>query len=115
MLAEAAEKGERAKRGETNQPGRMSKITTSDIGVSRDQSSKWQAVAKLTDAEFEDALQGPERVGRYVALAYLRSWRCSPSGGSVAPSDRSECGNSEASMTEARDPAAGGAASSWSR
>jgi len=60
MLRESAEAGERAKLG---RPEKTSESTTfsaaptlSAIGVTRDQSSKWQQVAALTDDEFEDAL-----------------------------------------------------------
>jgi hypothetical protein len=62
MLADSVKTGERAKRGETQQPERMSPDTTfapilAQIGVTRDQCSKWQKVAALTDPEFEHALQ----------------------------------------------------------
>ena len=34
--------------------------TLTDMGISKDQSSKWQQLAKVPDKEFEDALQPPE-------------------------------------------------------
>jgi hypothetical protein len=63
MLAESAERGERASRESPKAQGKhvvardmLPPPTLAQIGVTRDQSSKWQQVAALSDDEFEDAL-----------------------------------------------------------
>ncbi len=71
MLSAAAASGERAtKDGNVNQHTRVSNATTptlGEIGVTRDQSSKWQEVAKLTDAEFEDALETTKAITHEIS------------------------------------------------
>ena len=66
MLREAAEKGQRATRdGNVNQHSRVSKGATptlAEIGITRDQSSAWQAVAKLSENEFEAAVETTKAV-----------------------------------------------------
>ena len=49
MLAEAKKNGERANRGK---PAKMSNdATLSDIGISRDQSSRWQKLAGISEQQ----------------------------------------------------------------
>ena len=71
MLAASAASGERAtKNGNVNQHTRVSSESTptlSQIGVSRDQSSKWQQVAALTDDEFEDALETTKAITHEIS------------------------------------------------
>ena len=57
MLAESRDRGERARSGVDTRNQESPAPTLAQIGVSRDQSSKWQQVAALTDDEFEDALE----------------------------------------------------------
>jgi hypothetical protein len=62
MLAQMKETGERAAKGETKQPDRMShdvtfaQTTLADLGVTRTQSSRWQKVAAIPEDDFEAAL-----------------------------------------------------------
>lgn len=73
MLREAAEQGERAKPGSFNGNQHVASshesTTLAQIGVTRDQSSKWQQTAKLTDAEFERALELTKAVTHEISSA----------------------------------------------
>jgi DNA N-6-adenine-methyltransferase (Dam) len=53
ILIEMAENGERADRGRRDQMSRAATFTLKDLEVSRDQSSKWQKLAKLPADKFE--------------------------------------------------------------
>jgi phage N-6-adenine-methyltransferase len=53
ILIEMAENGERADRGRLDQMSRATTFTLKDLEVSRDQSSKWQRLAKLPDDKFK--------------------------------------------------------------
>lgn len=74
MLRESAEKGERAlpktsRRTdlvETNDEVSAAP-TLAEIGVTRDQSSKWQQVAALTDDEFEEALETTKAITHEIS------------------------------------------------
>jgi len=64
LLRNMEQTRERATRQE--HPGSMSRDTTcpptlSNLGISRDQSSKWQKLAGVPEDQFEDALRDPER------------------------------------------------------
>ena len=72
MLRESAEKGERAVNGDNRHTLKTSDVATSSptlaqIGVSRDQSSKWQQVAALSDDEFEDALETTKAITHEIS------------------------------------------------
>src|SRR5262245_13219915 len=55
MLAEMAERGERAKPGDNQHGGSNgARLPLSDLGVSKSQSSRWQKLAENTDDEFEE-------------------------------------------------------------
>ena len=48
--------------GRSCRPGKASDATTlSDLGITRDQSSQWQKLAAVPEAQFETALAGPEK------------------------------------------------------
>jgi hypothetical protein len=53
ILIEMAENGERADRGRRDQMSRATTFTLKDLEVSRDQSSKWQRLAKLPEDKFK--------------------------------------------------------------
>lgn len=53
ILIEMAENGERADRGRRDQMSQGATFTLSDLRVTRDQSSKWQKLAKLPDDKFK--------------------------------------------------------------
>ena len=75
MLDEAAREGQRAtaKRGGANiatvSAPSTPLPTLAEIGITRDQSSKWQAVAALSETEFEDALTLTKSVVHEVSAA----------------------------------------------
>ena len=61
LLKEMAKTGERQISGDSR-PGRPSESPTlSDLGISKDQSSKWQALAQVPDKDFEAALCEPDK------------------------------------------------------
>lgn len=71
MLREGAEREDRAARG---RPAKTSSAATLNaIGVSRDQSSKWQQVAALSDDEFEDALETTQAITHETMLRSRKS------------------------------------------
>lgn len=56
ILANMKDSGDRA----TGRPDKVSPETTlSELGISRDQSSKWQQLAAVSDHQFESALRDP--------------------------------------------------------
>jgi hypothetical protein len=69
LLRQAAEKRERADRGK---PSEMSKATTlSDMGITRDQSSRWQQVASIPDEHFEAAVEMAKNSAGEVTTAFM--------------------------------------------
>jgi hypothetical protein len=44
-----------------NQYGRSDDTTLHNLGISKDQSSQWQKLAAVPEAQFESALAGPEK------------------------------------------------------
>lgn len=54
MLAEMADSGERAARGRPSNSDSVSRL--SDIGVSAKQSERWQKLAAIPEARFEQAV-----------------------------------------------------------
>lgn len=66
LLGEMKKNGERAsERGDVNQHARVSSDTTpstlSDLGITRDQSSKFQRIAEIPEQDFEQALSEPAK------------------------------------------------------
>jgi hypothetical protein len=74
MLSEAAKKGERdaGAGGDRKSPSSPARVIPklADIGVSYDQSSKWQQVAELTDEEFEEALETTKAVTHEISTRH---------------------------------------------
>lgn len=70
MLAAGFESGERARSG-----GAMKKEspppTLSDIGISRDQSSRWQSLANMSDEHFETAVATAKDTAGQVTTAFM--------------------------------------------
>jgi hypothetical protein len=70
MLARAQAAGELAKAG-----GDMKKesppATLSDIGITRDQSSRWQSLAGMSDAHFETAVATAKDTAGQVTTAFM--------------------------------------------
>src|SRR5580765_5262012 len=64
VLIEMKDRGERAEAGDA-ESGRglkpLSRPSLSDLGITKTQSSRWQAKAKLSDAEFEKHVQQVKR------------------------------------------------------
>jgi hypothetical protein len=50
---------DRAKRGDGNSQTMLGRSTLTDLGVTRDQSSRWQKLADVAQEQFEAALAGP--------------------------------------------------------
>jgi hypothetical protein len=78
LLKEMKQKGARQKEGDNagahrGQPKRSSSGTTtlSDLGITRDQSSKWQQLAEVPEREFEKAVSssGPKPTTEGIVLA----------------------------------------------
>ncbi|WP_426343093.1 hypothetical protein ACN9MU_16595 [Pseudoduganella sp. R-32] len=77
MLRDAADRGERATNvGNVNQHTRVSHDTTptptlSDIGITRDQSSRWQQLAAMPDEHFETAVATAKDTAGQVTTAFM--------------------------------------------
>jgi hypothetical protein len=63
LLQSMKDSGERASRGETKQDRMSSRATSalSDLGITRDQSSKWQKLADVPKDDLEAALRGEDK------------------------------------------------------
>lgn len=69
LLMAMAENGGRAGKGK---PSEMSQATTlSDLGVSRDQSSRWQKLAAVSESKFEQAVAAAKEIAGEVTTAAL--------------------------------------------
>lgn len=70
LLSQARERGERAGSG-----GSLKKEspppTLSDIGISNDQSSRWQSLASMTDEHFETAVATAKEQAGQVTTAFM--------------------------------------------
>lgn len=65
LLIEQVDKGQRLERGATHRPGAVS---LAELGISRQLSSQWQQLARLTDARFEQAVaQAKASMGQVTA------------------------------------------------
>lgn len=75
MLIESAERGERAtKHGNVNPATKVSNDTTptlSDIGITRDQSSRYQSLASMSDEHFETAVATAKDTAGEVTTAFM--------------------------------------------
>lgn len=69
MLRQSAENGERAAKGK---PAEMSNASTlNDIGITRDQSSRWQSLASMSDTHFETAVETAKQSAGEVTTAFM--------------------------------------------
>jgi len=60
LLKETKKNGQRAKAGDNPRGGRvLNTPKLADLGISADQSSKWQALAEVPEEQFERALRDP--------------------------------------------------------
>lgn len=70
LLAQSFESGERARSG-----GAMKKesppSTLSDIGISKDQSSRWQSLAQMSEEHFETAVATAKDTAGQVTTAFM--------------------------------------------
>lgn len=76
MLKEGAKNGERATAGKnqgarSSQPATNSQKTLSDIGISRDQSSRWQKLADMPEEHFETAVATAKEHAGQVTTAHM--------------------------------------------
>lgn len=75
MLRQSAETGERAVAG-VNQHARSSTDTTTsptlaEIGITKDQSSRWQSLASMSDTHFETAVATAKQSAGEVTTAFM--------------------------------------------
>lgn len=59
MLREMKDNGQRQKRAQPSKDLTSRATTLSELGITRDQSSKWQALAEVPEEQFEEALRDP--------------------------------------------------------
>lgn len=95
LLAQSFDSGERARSG-----GAMKKesppSTLSDIGISRDQSSRWQSLAGMSDEHFETAVATAKDTAGQVTTAFMlreaakSKPKCKPKKGPKAEAIREE-------------------------
>lgn len=74
MLRESAERGERATKESGINQHRVSNDATptlTDIGITRDQSSRWQALAAMPDEHFETAVETAKETAGEVTTAHM--------------------------------------------
>jgi hypothetical protein len=76
MLAQSAKCGERATREQHSHNGGSSHGTTSlptlsEIGITKDQSSRWQSLASMTDEHFETAVATAKDTAGQVTTAFM--------------------------------------------
>lgn len=76
MLKEGAKNGDRATAGKnqgarSSQPATNSQPTLSDIGISRDQSSRWQKLADMPEEHFETAVATAKEHAGQVTTAHM--------------------------------------------
>lgn len=70
MLAAAAERGDRAPQGRVS-PREPKPTTLGDLGISSNQSSRWQSLASMTDAHFETAVATAKDTAGQVTTAFM--------------------------------------------
>jgi len=76
MLRKAKDIGQRADRGDTHQQERMSDASTfaptlAEIGITRDQSSRYQKLAAMPDEHFETAVETAKASAGEVTTAFM--------------------------------------------
>lgn len=76
MLKEAGERGERvtyrdARWGESESQDATRKPTLADIGVTKDQSARWQSLAGMSDEHFETAVATAKDTAGQVTTAFM--------------------------------------------
>lgn len=76
MLREGKENGHRATPGrpeKTNQDDWFSKPTLAEIGITQNQSTRWQSIANIPEEEFEEVIQQTKEAGQELTeTAFLR-------------------------------------------
>ncbi|MDR5801176.1 hypothetical protein [Caballeronia sp. LZ001] len=76
MLRQSADSGERAANGDNRHTTKTSNDTTSkptltDLGITRDQSSRWQSLASMSDTHFETAVETAKQSAGEVTTAFM--------------------------------------------
>lgn len=70
MLSAAAERGDRAPQGRVS-PELPKPTTLGDLGISSNQSSRWQSLASMTDEHFETAVATAKDTAGQVTTAFM--------------------------------------------
>ena len=70
MLAAAAESGERHQHGRVS-PDAPKPTTLGDLGITANQSSRWQSLASMTDEHFETAVATAKDTAGQVTTAFM--------------------------------------------
>lgn len=70
LLSQSAETGERAPQGRVS-PEQPKPTTLGDLGITPNQSSRWQSLASMTDAHFETAVATAKDTAGQVTTAFM--------------------------------------------
>lgn len=102
MLALAAQSGERQRRGKPHSDG-PKPTTLGDLGISDNQSSRWQSLASMSDEHFETAVATAKDTAGQVTTAFMlrESKRARPSMGKPATGKKAEAVRQE--LREAKE------------
>ena len=70
LLSQAAESGDRAPQGRVS-PVEPKPTTLGDLGITSNQSSRWQSLASMTDEHFETAVATAKETAGQVTTAFM--------------------------------------------